>query len=191
MEIATRLKMNIKEQTDLILLNFSKMFFRRNITKNYEDLYNKLKNITNTKGFYSFKENNIDYLLIITFQKLNGIKKGSNIEEELIKSNGNSFIITSEASNKTYDQVKDFQGELFTTIEFLADIPASPFIQEHILLSSSEKQQVINIYKEKNIEKILLSDMMVRYLGAKKGDLIKIIRKTLNTGESIYYRRVV
>lgn len=190
MEIATRLKMNVKEQTEIILDNFTKMLFRRKLIKNQSSLFSKLKDINN-KGIYSFKENDTDFLLILTFQKLNGIKKGSEIEEQLIKSKGYSFVVASSASNKTYQQVNDFKGELFLTLEFLSDIPSSPFIPEHILLNQKEKEEIYNVYKEKNIAKIFVTDMMARYLGAKKGDLIKIIRKTLNTGESIYYRRVV
>jgi len=190
MEIATRLKMNTKEQTEIILENFCKMLFRRKLIKNHSVLYNKLKDINN-KGIYSFKDNETDFLLVLTFQKLNGVKKGSEIEEQLIKSKGLSFIIASSASNKTYQQVKDFKGELFTTLEFLSDIPSCPFVPEHILLGQKEKEEVLSVYQEKNIAKIFVTDMMARYLGAKKGDLIKIIRKTLNTGESIYYRRVV
>ena len=193
MEVLARLKMNEKEQTNVILDNFTKMLQRRNIIKNSKNTLDKLLNIKDkdNKGVYSWKEDE-DILLIITFQKLNGIKKNSDIEDYLIKSKATfKFIITKDSSAKTYSQVKDFKGELFTTFEFLSDIPSNPLIPEHILLNDTQKEEVLKIYQEKNIAKILSDDMMVRYIGAKKGDLIKIIRNSLNTGKSIYYRRVV
>lgn len=190
MELATRLKMNLKEQTEIILQNFTKMLFRRNLIKSHQNLYDKIKNINN-KGVYKFNDNDTDFTLIITFQKLNGVKKGSDIEDHLIKSKGYSFIISSDATNKTYSQVSNLKGELFLVKELLVDIPSCPFIPEHILLNDTEKEEILNVYKEKNIARILSSDVMTRYLGAKKGDLIKILRKTLNTGESVYYRKVI
>ena len=66
MEIATRLKMNVKEQTEIILDNFTKMLFRRKLIKNQSSLFSKLKDINN-KGIYSFKENDTDFLLILTY----------------------------------------------------------------------------------------------------------------------------
>jgi DNA-directed RNA polymerase subunit H (RpoH/RPB5) len=191
MEVLARLKMNEKEQTIVILDNFTKMLHRRNIIKNQKNTLEKLKSITDTKGVYNIKEEQ-DILLVITYQKLNGIKKGSDIEEYLIKSKATyKFIICKDSSAKTYSQVKDFKGELFTTLEFLSDIPSNPLIPEHILLTEEQKEEVLKVYQEKNIAKILQDDMMVRYIGAKKGDLIRIIRSSLNTGESIYYRRVI
>lgn len=191
METITRLKMNNKEQTEIILENFSKMLFRRKLIKNYKNTLENIKNIE-SKGVFSWKENDYDFVVMIIFNKINGVKKGSDLEELLIKSkNKKTFIIAQEVSNKTYLQVKDFDGELFTTFEFLSDIPSNPLIPEHIILNDSQKEELLKIYKEKNLAKILLNDMMVRYIGANRGDIIKIIRPTYNTGSSVYYRKVV
>ena len=192
METLARLKMNNKEQTQIIFDNFSKMLLRRGLIKNTKNTLEKLKSITDTKGFYSWKDGDNDFLLIITFSKLNGIKKNSDIEEVLIKTKSlNKFVIAQASSNKTYSQIKDFKAELFITTEFLTDIPSNPLVPEHILLDEKQKEEFLKVYQEKNIAKILQDDMMVRYLGAQKGDIIRIIRKSFNTGESIYYRRVV
>lgn len=186
-----RLKMNIKEQTDIIIRNFVKMLFRRKLIKDLDKTINNIKNNKNNE-IYTWKNEDQTFFLIIHFHKLNGIKKGSTIEDNLIKTNAtNKFIICKESSAKTYTQIKDFNTELFTIFEFLSDIPSNPLIPTHILLNEKEKEEVLQVYQEKNIAKILLDDMMVRYIGAKKGDIIRIIRSSLNTGESIYYRRVV
>lgn len=190
MEIATRLKMNQKEQTEIVLENFSKMLMRRGKIDNYLGLFNKLKSIEN-KNIFTVKEKNLDLLLIIEFQKLNGIKKGSDIEDNLLKFKGDKFLIALDVSNKTFSQSKSFNTELFRISELLSDIPSNPLIPEHQIVSEDQKTEIYKVFKEKNFAKILSNDMMVRYLGAKKGDLIKIIRPELNTGESIYYRKVI
>ena len=189
METISRLKMNTKEQINIILDNFTKMLFRRGLIDNQKTTLNKLLNIEdNNKEIYTWD----DFFCVIIFQKINGIKKGSDIEEQLVKSKEKyKFVIVSESTNKTYSQIKDFNAELFTVVEFLSDIPSNPLVPLHILMSEEDKTKVLQVYKEKNIAKILNDDMMVRYIGAKKGDLIKIIRPTFNTGESVYYRRVI
>lgn len=190
MENITRLRMNNKEQMEIILENFSKMLFRRGLIKNQQKTLDTLKSSEN-KGVIKYKENDTDILIIVSFQKLNGIKKNSEIEDLLLKAKGYKFLIVSDATNKTYVQSKLFKTELFTIYEFLHDITANPLVPQHLILSPSEKEDFLKIYQEKNLAKILEGDVMVRYIGAKKGDIIKIIRETYNTGESIYYRKVV
>ena len=94
METLARLKMNQKEQQHIIFKNFSKMLIRRKLIKESKNTLEKLKTITDTKGYYSWKDNEYDFLLVITFSKLNGIKKNSELEEVLIKSKADfKFVI--------------------------------------------------------------------------------------------------
>ena len=74
------------------------------------------------------------------------------------------------------------------------DILKHELVPVHIILSEEEKKEVMKKYKVKNLKqfpRILTSDPVVKALGAKPGDLIKIIRKSNTAGESIYYRVVV
>ena len=67
-------------------------------------------------------------------------------------------------------------------------------VPKHIVLSEKEKEEVIKRYGIKKLNqfpKILKSDPVVRMIGAKTGDLIKIIRKNDSGKESIYYRVVI
>jgi DNA-directed RNA polymerase subunit H len=67
-------------------------------------------------------------------------------------------------------------------------------VPRHILLSEEEKKEVIEKYAGGDPYKlpyILSTDPVVKILGAKPGDVIKIIRKSPTAGESIYYRLVV
>jgi len=67
-------------------------------------------------------------------------------------------------------------------------------VPKHIVLSDEEKQEVMKGYgikKLRQFPKILKSDPVVQMLKAKTGDLIKIIRKSDTTKESVYYRMVI
>ena len=67
-------------------------------------------------------------------------------------------------------------------------------VPKHIILSEDEKNDVIKKYgikKMSQFPKILKSDPIACVLVAKVGDLIKIIRKSEATKESVYYRVVI
>ncbi|MBL7206230.1 MAG: DNA-directed RNA polymerase subunit H [Candidatus Aenigmarchaeota archaeon] len=66
-------------------------------------------------------------------------------------------------------------------------------VPKHEILSSKEKREVLkkfNIEKEK-LPRISVSDSVVKVIGAKPGDLIRITRKSPTSGKAIYYRFVV
>lgn len=67
-------------------------------------------------------------------------------------------------------------------------------VPKHIILSEDEKNDVIKKYgikKMSQFPKLLKSDPIACALAAKVGDLIKIIRKSEATKESVYYRIVI
>ena len=66
-------------------------------------------------------------------------------------------------------------------------------VPEHVILSEEEKKKLLEKYNidEKQLPKILVRDPVVKAIGAKPGDVIKIIRKNELVGEVVYYRLVV
>ena len=61
-------------------------------------------------------------------------------------------------------------------------------------MSEKEKEEVLKRYgikKLTQLPRILKSDPVVKLIGAKPGDIIKIIRKSNTAEESVYYRVVV
>lgn len=66
-------------------------------------------------------------------------------------------------------------------------------VPEHIVLSDEEAKEVLEKYKinKENLPKISQNDPVIRAIGSKKGDIVKIIRNSPTAGKAVYYRLVV
>ncbi|RLG58193.1 MAG: DNA-directed RNA polymerase subunit H [Candidatus Hydrothermarchaeota archaeon] len=73
------------------------------------------------------------------------------------------------------------------------DISKHVLVPKHEVLTEEEAEKVLKKYNitKSQLPKILISDPMVKKIGAKVGDIIKITRKSPTAGESIFYRVVV
>ena len=66
-------------------------------------------------------------------------------------------------------------------------------VPKHIKLSEKEKKELLENYKITIAElpKILITDPAIAKLHVKPGDVIKIIRKSPTSKESVFYRGVI
>ena len=66
-------------------------------------------------------------------------------------------------------------------------------VPKHEILSEEEKKELLKKYNitEKQLPIILASDPVVKAIGAKPGDVIRIVRNSPVAGRSVYYRIVV
>ncbi|MCD6541870.1 MAG: DNA-directed RNA polymerase subunit H [Thermoplasmata archaeon] len=66
-------------------------------------------------------------------------------------------------------------------------------VPEHIVLSKEEAEEVLKKFniKPEQLPKILTTDPVVKAIGAKKGDIIKVIRRSKTALKSVVYRLVV
>ena len=66
-------------------------------------------------------------------------------------------------------------------------------VPKHGLLNADEAKEVLERYHIKpfQIPYIKSTDPAVRAIGAKPGDMVKVIRKSATAGESDFYRYVV
>ena len=73
------------------------------------------------------------------------------------------------------------------------DIFLSGLVPKHEILTDEEKKQLLIQYgvSEKQMPRIKSTDPVAKKLGAKRGDVVKITRKSPTAGECFYYRVVV
>ena len=73
------------------------------------------------------------------------------------------------------------------------DVFAHELVPKHILLSEMEAKQVLGRYHIRpfQLPYVKVTDPAVRSIGAKPGDIVKVIRRSQTAGESDFYRYVV
>ena len=73
------------------------------------------------------------------------------------------------------------------------DIFQSNLVPKHEVLDEDEKNKLLEKYSvnAKQLPKIKLSDPAVKSISAKKGDIIKITRKSPTSNDYFYFRIVV
>ena len=135
------------------------------------------------------------YYHYIPTQKLN-LDAIKNFIELLYTSKANigliliSGKISDQAKRKLQEISNELLIEIFTLNELVVNITEHELVPKHILLSIEEKDALLKRYKikESQLPKILMSDPVARYLGLKRGDVVKIVRVSETAGRYITYR---
>jgi DNA-directed RNA polymerase subunit H len=78
-------------------------------------------------------------------------------------------------------------------IEPLKDITRHELVPEHVILPEKEKEQILKDYDihPSQLPKMLTNDPVSMSIGAKAGDIVKIIRESDTAKKSTAYRFVV
>jgi len=73
------------------------------------------------------------------------------------------------------------------------DVLTHDLVPNHILLTEEETQELLKKYSitRGQLPKIKSSDVVVKQIGAKPGDVLKIIRRSLTAGKAVAYRLVI
>ncbi len=80
--------------------------------------------------------------------------------------------------------------ELFAEDELVLNITKHRLMPTHTLLTAEEKTQFLlqSNVKETQLPRILPTDPMAKYLGTRRGDVIRIVRRSETAGKCIMYR---
>jgi DNA-directed RNA polymerase subunit H (RpoH/RPB5) len=140
-------------------------------------------------------ENNYKIAIKFYNAKLNTLKNDNEIEVFLSKyPQYHKIFIVNDIAPKAEKQIADSNNnEVFRIMEIIRDISKHHLVPKHIMLTKEEASKFMEEYKlkKKDMGRIYVDDPMARYLYAQKDDIIQIIRETITSGYSTYYRLVV
>jgi DNA-directed RNA polymerases I, II, and III subunit RPABC1 len=111
----------------------------------------------------------------------------------IIKEKPHSLIIKRiQAINNSNEENINLNIQLFYYKELIFNIIKHERVPKHILLTDTEKAELLDTYKisDKKLPQYSINDPVVKYYGVKHGDVFKIIRDSKTAGTAITYRIV-
>ncbi len=192
--MSINIELNSKEINIEICKNVLKMLERRNVINSSQEIFDQIINDINNKASLEFLvKDKTKYSLYIVNAKISSITQGTPLDDFLSNNlDMHKIIVIKECSKKAIKQIiSDYKNaEFFFEHEMLEDIPSKVFIPKHQLLSKDEVSELLTKFNEDELSIIYSTDMMSRYYNASIGDIFRIIRPSVTSGNSIFYRRV-
>jgi len=128
-----------------------------------------------------------------------GIKQMRTFVQHLASNNfKNGILITAVAPSGPALKIipavaAEHRVECFVEQDLLVNITHHELVPQHIPLSKEERKQLLLRYrlKDTQLPRIQVGDPVARYLGLKRGQVVKIIRKSETAGRYASYRLCV
>jgi len=193
--------------TNLIKMLYSRnLILEKNLNKHFEyikkinddDIYifkldNEIKSDSQDKK-YKEKFNGLQVAVKIIHQKIQGITKMPIIKDFITQNMSfHKIFIFDGISEKAKTNLTDLPNiEVFEESFLMLNIIEHIDSPGYELLTEDEEKEVMDSYilKKKEMKKILTSDPIVFYFNLKRGNIIRIIRPSEQSGNSVDYRIV-
>lgn len=148
----------------------------------------------NTTGNFTCNRGKITCLVYFSIEDSIGIKSLKKLTERM-ESNGINHTIlvypkTITSSGKAFMEKKTTTIEAFKENDLLVNITKHELAPDYHVLSHSEKKQVLVSLKtpENLLPRIQWNDPVARWFGMRRGDVLRVNRKSESTGIAVSYR---
>jgi DNA-directed RNA polymerase I, II, and III subunit RPABC1 len=120
---------------------------------------------------------------IITFR--NNVSQAHGEETDII------YVVKNKPNTFVYKEIKE-NDEIFLSSELVFNRTKHRLVPKHVLLNEAEKKDVLSTYdcRDTQIPRMVFTDYVARYYGAKQGSMFKIYRPSPSSGVYITYRVV-
>ena len=131
----------------------------------------------------NFSKNDLKTII----QKIIGNYGDENINLILLLKEKENSAIAKELSKDMYKNV-----EIFLKKNMIFNVTKHIYVPKHILLSNEEELELLEKYNttKGKLPKLSKTDPIAKYYGMKNDQICKIIRKSPEVGEYVYYRLV-
>ena len=110
----------------------------------------------------------------------------------------NAIVVAAESqitsvTKKNLTEIAPFRIEVFDQRTLLFNITKHEMVPKHSIITKEAKDALLKKYRinDTQLPKIMVDDPVARYYGARKGDVIKIIRPSDTAGRYVTYRVAV
>ena len=126
-----------------------------------------------------------------------GIKQMRTFAHHIVEHNFHTGIFVTSvpltpSASKIIPTVLPCIIETFLEQDLLVNITRHELVPKHVLMSREDKRRLLERYrlKESQLPRIQMADPVARYFGLKRGQVVKIIRKSETAGRYASYRWV-
>lgn len=135
-----------------------------------------------------------EYAIKIIFQKIMSVGKQSIIVDFLKEYDKyKKIIIANDFNYKVYDYMIAHQIQIFKESTMMSDLISHYLQPKYELLSREEMEAVKEEYNitDYTTKKMLRTDPVAKYFSLRKGEIIRIIRPSQTSGQSVDYRIII